>query len=249
MNNFIINIIIIQVWTIPSSSVFIIWSVYSSTTVLVLMYVVIVTQLLNSVSFMITEYKDKDGGGGWYRFFWTFYECVLVAVVLFTLFAVIGRWILMEGAALRYAESPETAYVDSVMDMCRVHDHITALASVTVAMMLFRLYRVVKYTSYTSYVDRTLHESGDTVAVVAALALTVAYGAWYGDGGHAFLNVFLFGQYAHRDRGLRWSPYTAVAAVAAMHSVLYATIIAVVTRLYMVITRVNTRKLNNTPST
>lgn len=155
--------------------------------------------LLTSFLNMLYVHNEREGGS-WFEYFWTVYEGALLAIVLFTLFAVADRWKLMERGAKQYNEHTELSIIPIVLDMCRVHDHLNALVSVTVALTLFRMYRAVKYTNRLSRIERMVRESGLPIVIVIAygMVVTVSTGSYTGlhELEHTFLNSFLFSRNA-----------------------------------------------------
>lgn len=219
-------------WTVPTESVFISWTVYVLTFALVCMYTATAMRLVTSISSMVNDYNDRVGGS-WFDWFWVVYECALLAIVLLTLFAVADRWKLMELAAQRYTETREMAFVPIVSDMCRVHDHVVALASVTVALTLFRMYRVIKYAYRVSHAERMVRESGGTVSAIVACALTAAFAARRSGRGHAFLNSFVLGRNAFDadENNIVFPAVTGVRVV--VYCLLYAAIVSVFVQYYV----------------
>lgn len=193
-----------QVWSVPAESVFISWTLYAFTFVFICLYTVTAMCLLNSFLRMLYVHNERDGGS-WFEYFWTAYEAALLTIVLFTLFAIADRWKLMERGAKQYNKHTELSIVPIVLDMCRVHDHLNALASVTVALTLFRMYRAIKYADRLSRIERMVRESGLTMVVVMAYAVivTVGTGSYTGlhELKHEFFNSFLFSRNAF-SRGL-----------------------------------------------
>lgn len=189
-------------------------------------------RLVTSISSIVNDYIDREGGD-WFDRFWAVYECALLTIVLLTLFAVADRWKLMELAAQRYNETREMAFVPIVSDMCRVHDHVVALASVTVAMTLFRMYRVIKYAYRLSHVERMVCESGGTVCVAVACALAVAFTTRRSGHGHAFLNSFVFGRNTFDAQENIIALFTIAFVQIVVHCLLYATTVSVFIQCYV----------------
>lgn len=179
-------------WTVPADSVFISMNMYTLTFLIICMYTVTAMRLVSSLSNMVYDHNDRDGNT-WLEYFWTAYECALLMLVMLALFAVADRWKLMERADREYHKHTEKAYVPILADMCRVHDHVVALAAVSMTVILFRTYRVVKYVDRMSRVERTVRQSGAVIAVLAFHALIFTTWPWYGRGNHDLVvGVFLF---------------------------------------------------------
>jgi hypothetical protein len=216
--------------------VFVDWTTYVFTLVFMSAYAVTAVRLTSSV--VRVTVGRGDGGTTPYDRFWTAYECALLAIVVATSLAVTGRWRLMDEAGAQYSMAKETVYVASVTDMCRSHEHVAALASVAVAMALFRTFRLVTLAERKPHLQRTLDASGGPVLMVAGFSMVAAYGAWYstvrtdGGDGHGFLNAFVVGQHA-LGRG-RPSPPCLAVTVVAVFLFLNAAAVAIITKRYVV---------------
>lgn len=222
----------VQVWTVPSSSIFVTTSTYVFTFVFVTAYGLAAVWLTGSVSRMVSNRNVNGADGRWT--FWMAYECGLLAVVVATTFAVGGRWRLMEQAGERYAEAKETEYVASVTGMCRAHRHLAALASVAAAMTVFRTYRLVTGPRSAVHAERALRESGDLMTVAGVYALTVAFGLWYcsSDFDGLFYNEFVLGRRT-LDPDVRHSLSYATVTAVAVYYFFSAMIMAIITKRYV----------------
>lgn len=170
-------------WTVPAESVFVSVNMYVLTFLIICTYTATVMRLVSSLSNMVYDYNDRDGNT-WFVYFWTTYECALLTIVMLALFAVADRWKLMDRADREYHKHTEKAYVPILTDMCRVHDHLVALTSVSVTLVLFRTYRAIKYVDRMYRVKRTVRESGAMIAVLVLHALMFTTWPWYGRGDH-----------------------------------------------------------------
>lgn len=160
------------------------------------MYTVTALRLVISFSNLVYDHNNRDGST-WFEYFWMVYEFILFIIVLFTLFAVADHWKLRERAARQYNMSKEMSFVSIVSDMCRVHDHVAAMASVTMAITLFRVYRVIKYTNRLSYIERNIRASGVPILVIGTYALIITFFTWYSglSPGREFLNSSILGRH------------------------------------------------------
>ncbi|XP_025191851.1 LOW QUALITY PROTEIN: polycystic kidney disease and receptor for egg jelly-related protein [Melanaphis sacchari] len=227
-----------EVWTVPSSSAIVTWNTYVFTLVFMFAYAFMAVRLMVSLKHMVSAMYDH--GGGAYRLLCAAYECVVLAVVMCAMFAVTGRWKLMELAHERYASARETAVVSSMTYMCQAHEHVAALASVTVAMGLFRTFQLVLYERRVSHVARALSASVRPAAAVVAYGLIVTYGAWSGvagggnGGSSGFFNAFVLSRAGGRGRdGASRPPPMATAVSAIAFLLLNATVVSIITKRYV----------------
>uniref|UniRef100_A0A2S2P2K4 Polycystin domain-containing protein n=1 Tax=Schizaphis graminum TaxID=13262 RepID=A0A2S2P2K4_SCHGA len=230
-----------EVWTVPSSSAIITWNTYVFTLVFMLAYALTAVRLIVSLKHMVSAMYDH--GGGAYRLLCAAYECAVLVVVMCAVFAVTGRWKLMELAHEEYASAQEIAIVSSMTYMCQAHEHVAALASVTVAMGLFRTFQLVMYETRVSHVARALGASVGPMAAVAAYSLIVTYGAWSsvtGGDGSGFFNAFVLARVGGSNDPLR-TPLVATAASTAVFLLLNATVVSIITKRY-VLSKLYTRQ-------
>lgn len=225
-----------QVRTVPSESVLVSRMVYVFTVVYICTYTATAIRLVSSILSMVYDWNMHDRGT-WFQYFWTAYECMLLAIVLCALFAVADRWKLMERTTHQFGTNSELSIIPIVLDMCRVHTHVISLASVTVALTLFRVYRMIKYTDRLSPVERTVRESGATMMAIAVCVLAVA-ACTCGSSGYEFLNTFIVGQGVFDRNGLLSS-----ATVALVVYVLLYTIIVSVFIKYYVLSKMHLRPM------
>lgn len=225
----------------PSDSVVVTWSTYVFTLVFMFAYAMMTVRLMISLKHMVSAMYDY--GGGEYRALCAAYECAVLAVVMCAMFAVTGRWQLMEVAHELYSVAQETAVVGTMTYMCQAHEHVASLASVIVAMALFRTFQLVMYERRASHVVRALGASMRPAATVAAYCLIVTYGAWGGvtaGDGPGFLNAFVLSRTDWRNDVTQPPPMaTVVSAVAFL--LLNAAVVSIITKRY-VLSKLYTRQ-------
>ncbi|VVC44104.1 Polycystin cation channel, PKD1/PKD2 [Cinara cedri] len=219
------------VYSIPSNSIFVSWITYAFTLGFMIAFAITAMRLTRSVLFMVYNYDVSR--------FWTTYECVMLAIVLCTTFTVAGRWRLMEQAGEQYAAFKETEFVTNVTDMCRAHEHITALVVLVGIMALFRVFRLATYRKRVPYVERTLHSASGPVAAIAAYALIVTFGMWYcapriANSVHGFFNVFVLGRNAFNHGIPWWSRHVTIATTVTVFLLFNAAVVSIITKYYII---------------
>jgi len=221
------------VWSVPSGSAIVTWNTYVFTLVFMFAYAMMTVRLMVSLKHMVSAMYDH--GGGQYRMLCAAYECAVLAVVMCAMFAVTGRWQLMEEGHEWYSAAQETAVVGSMTYMCQAHEHVAALASVIVAMALFRTFQLVMYERRASHVVRALGASVWPAAAVVAYCLIAMFGAWggvAGGDGPGFLNAFVLSRAGFRNSETRPPPMaTVVSAVAFL--LLNAAVVSIITKRYI----------------
>jgi len=134
-----------------------------------------------------------------------------------------------------YSAAQETAVVGSMTYMCQAHEHVAALASVIVAMALFRTFQLVMYERRASHVVRTLGASMRPAAAVAAYSLIVTYGAWGSvtAGDYGFLNAFVLSRTQGWRNSMAGPPPMATVVSAVAFLLLNAAVVSIITKRYI----------------
>lgn len=148
-------------------------SMYLITFIMMAFFFCSALRLLYSIMFMLSE---RNNCQMMYATFWLLYDCLLLPIVVLSMFVLAGRWHLMETTKGILEKLNEQKFSTSMLTITWVHDHALALASICLAMAIFRLYRWEMNSLSMNYAKWTFHHSGYNIIVVFIYVLMRSYG-------------------------------------------------------------------------
>lgn len=185
-----------QVTTIPTGSVNIANDTYLITLLVMCMYLLSAVRLIFSISCMWSERNNSEG---MYEIFWLVYECILLTMVLSSLFVLFARWQFMEIAEKILISFAEKRIATIVLNVVLVHEHVNQLASVTFALTVFRLYRSEMNMTSMVNIDFAIHNSVFQMVVIFGYYVIISYISMKTINVYIYLNSLLTGKRSPRN--------------------------------------------------
>lgn len=179
--------------TIPTGSVNIANDTYMITLLVMCMYFLSAVRLLFSISCMWSERKNSVGI---YETFWLVYECLLLVMVLCSLFVLFARWQFMEIAEKLLIKYAEKRIATIVLNVVLVHNHVNILATVAFALTVFRLYRSEMNMTFMVDFEFAIHHSVFQIVVIFGYVFAITHCSIRGTmNTYQYINALLMGRH------------------------------------------------------
>lgn len=165
-------------------------SMYLTTFMMMAFFFGSAIRLLYSISFMLAE---RSNCHMMYESFWLLYECLILPMVMLSMFVLAGRWHLMETTKDILEDLNERKFSTSMLTITWVHEHALAMASMCLAMAIFRLYRWEINSLAMNHAKWTFHHSGYNLIIVLAYVIISSFGVMMNLGICLYMNIIVNG--------------------------------------------------------
>ncbi|XP_050527120.1 uncharacterized protein LOC126897503 [Daktulosphaira vitifoliae] len=164
----------ILVLTVPYNSVFATWLTDLTTLLFVVFYMCLIFWLIIPIIIKFTQQGLTELGQ-----FQTFFDLLIVIMMIIIVLVLDGRRRLMYVATQKYNNVSEIEFVTKMTEICRVHNFVIGLVTVSLVMSILRIIWLVQYFGGNwKFIVDTLHFSSTQVIWVVMCLALLGFGAW-----------------------------------------------------------------------